>query len=213
MTTCSSLHFPRLKFRRAVTGFVLTIGLVLVAGAEPLGVKAKVPDSTVFSVTGAPVKLRELVQQQPAVIIFYRGGWCPFCNRHLAALAKAKDDIRAAGFQLLAISADQSAKLAETPNYEQLGYTLLSDSSMEAAKAFGLTFEVPAETVVRYKRDHQIDLEAASGAKHHLLPHPSVFITDLDGIIRFAYVNPDYKTRLSPQDILAAIRSVAKPSR
>ena len=130
--------------------------------------------------------------------------------RHLAALGEVKDQIMAAGFQVLAISADQPTKLSETPGGEKLGYTLLSDSSMEAAKAFGITFQVPTDLVDKYKRDYKIDLEAASGKTHHILPHPSVFIVDTTGSVRFAHVNPDYKSRLSPAQVLEAIGSVGK---
>ncbi len=175
--------------------------------AEPLAVGAGIPDVAVLSVTGEPVKLRELVATKPAVLIFYRGGWCPYCMRHLAALAEVEDQIVAAGFQLLAISPDQPSKLAETPNRDKLHYTLLSDSSVEAARAFGITFQVPDETVSNYKNDYKIDLEAASGQTHHLLPHPSVFIVDTVGKVRFAHVDPDYKKRLTPEQILAAIKA------
>jgi len=115
-------------------------------------------------------------------------------------------DILAAGHQILAISPDQPSKIAETPDRESLGYTLLSDSSMETAKAFGITFQVPAELVSKYKNEYQIDLEAASGQTHHLLPHPAVYVIGTDGIIRFVHVNEDYKVRLEPAEILEAVK-------
>lgn len=167
------------------------------------------PDATVKTAEGADLKLREAVKTQPAVIIFYRGGWCPFCTRHLMALSEIEDDLKKTGFQLLAISADSPAKIAETPNRDKLSYTLLSDSTMEAAKSFGITFKVDDETVERYKKDFQIDLEAASGQTHHLLPHPAVYVADQEGTIRFAHVNQDYKTRLEPAMILETARTIA----
>lgn len=167
-----------------------------------------IPDVSVKAADASVVKLREAVKSKPAVLIFYRGGWCPFCTRHLMALAEVEKDLTSAGFQILAISADKPAKLAETPNREKLAYTLLSDASMDAAKAFGITFKVPEETVAKYKTDHQIDIEAASGETHHLLPHPAVFIVDQKGGIQFAHVNPDFKTRLEPGKILEAARSM-----
>lgn len=170
-----------------------------------------IPDVTVKNADGTEVKLREAAKSKPAVLIFYRGGWCPFCTRHLMALAEVEKDLTAAGFQILAISADKPAKLAETPNHDKLSYKLLSDASMNAAKAFGITFKVPDELVSKYKNEYQIDIEASSGETHHLLPHPSVFIVDREGIIRFAHVNPDYKTRLEASEILKAAREAVKP--
>jgi len=180
--------------------------------AEPkqAAVGDRIPDVSVKT-AAAELKLREAVESKPAVLIFYRGGWCPFCTRHMMALNEVENDLVAAGFQILAISPDQPAKLAETPDLEKLSYTLLSDSSMEAAKGFGITFKVPGELVAKYKSDHQIDLEAASGETHHLLPHPAVFLVDQKGVIRFAHVNEDYKTRLDPAEILTAARGAGAP--
>ncbi len=87
-----------------------------------------------------------------------------------------------------------------------------AEDSKLAAKAFGITFKVPDELVAKYKSDYQIDLEAASGQNHHLLPHPAVFIVGRDGIIRFAHVNPDYKSRLDPAEILKAAGESAVPA-
>jgi len=175
--------------------------------AAPLEVGAPVPATTLRTESGDAVKLAELVKNKPAVVIFYRGGWCPYCTRHLSALVEIEKDILAAGYQILAISPDQPSKIAETPDRESLGYTLLSDSSMETAKAFGITFQVPAELVSKYKNEYQIDLEAASGQTHHLLPHPAVYVIGTDGIIRFVHVNEDYKVRLEPAKILEAINA------
>lgn len=165
-----------------------------------------IPDVVLHDADGVEFKLRENVAEKPAVLIFYRGGWCPFCTKHLMALIKIKDKLAESGYQILAISPNQPAKIKETPNREKLGYTLISDSDMTAAKAFRISFQVPDELVSKYKDKHQIDLEAASGKTHHLLPHPAVFVVSKDGVIRFAHVNPDYKTRLDPAAILTAAK-------
>lgn len=165
-----------------------------------------IPDLALKTADDADLKLRDAVKAKPAVIIFYRGGWCPYCTRHLMALAEVEKEIIAAGYQIIAISPDKPSKIAETPNREKLNYTLLSDSKMEAAKAFGITFKVPDELVAKYKNEYQIDIESASGENHHLLPHPAVFIVDRDGVIRFAHINEDYKVRLDPAEILKNLR-------
>lgn len=179
--------------------------------AEPASAWAKVgdtvPDVKLLTEDDAAVSLREVVKEKPAVLIFYRGGWCPYCNRHLGALAEIEGKVLAAGYQILAISPDQPAKLKAAPNREKLGYRLLSDRKAEVAQALGIAFEVPAELVAKYKNEYQIDLEAASGETHHLLPHPAVFVVGRDGVIRYVHVNPDYKIRLTPEEILAIIEA------
>ena len=165
-----------------------------------------IPDVTLRTEENKEVSLRKLVSEKPTVLIFYRGGWCPFCNRHLQSLAGIEDDLNKAGAQLLAISMDQPSKLKETPNRDKLHYRLLSDSDAAAAKAFGIAFKVDDATVKKYQ-GYGINLDAASGNDHHILPHPAVFVADTSGKIRFAHVNPDYKVRLETKRILEAAQS------
>jgi peroxiredoxin len=201
--------------RKTTSAFLLSAAFTLNALAEEpkqAAVGDRVPDVTLRTAESTDLKLRDAVKSKPAVLIFYRGGWCPFCTRHLMALAEVEKDLTAAGYQILAISPDQPAKLAETPDRDKLSYTLLSDSDVAAAKAFGITFKVPDELVTKYKTEYQIDLEAASGKTHHLLPHPAVFIVDQTGIIRFAHVNADYKVRLDPAEILKTVREMKSDS-
>ena len=169
-----------------------------------------IPDVAVKTTEGKPLNLRAAVASQPAVIVFYRGGWCPYCSQHLSALKGIDQKLKDMGLQLLAISADQPAVVAEFARQKDLNYTLLSDHTMEAAQAFKITFEVPQAVVLKYKNSYGIDLEAASGKKHHLLPHPGIFIVDTEGVVQFAHVNVDYKVRLQPETILAAARKAKR---
>ncbi len=179
-----------------------------VSGAEvPLQVGDPVPALALRTADGSVFDLNAAIARKPAVLIFYRGGWCPYCTLHLAQLQEIEPQLKQAGYQILTISPDRPEKLSEADAEHNYAYTLLSDSNMEVAKAFGLAFAVDAATREKYK-DYGIDLEAASGETHHLLPVPAVFVVGTDGIIRFAHSNPDYKERLSNEAILDAIRGV-----
>jgi len=177
--------------------------------SAPLGVGDAVPDVGLRDEWDRPVRLRTLITEKPTVLVFYRGGWCPYCSRHLQALAGIEHQIEQAGAQLLAVSMDKPEKLRQTPDRHKLHYRLFSDRDAEAARAFGIAFRVNDATLARYKQ-MGLDLEEASGRDHHLLPHPSVFITDTSGRIRFAHVNPDYKVRLEPERIMASLREVLR---
>lgn len=177
---------------------------------RPLAVGARVPKVTLRSVRGPAVSLRAEAAKQPLVLIFYRGGWCPYCTLHLAELEKVEGKLRGMGLRIVAISPDRPEELEKSANKEALSYTLLSDASMEAARAFGVAFRVDDATVEQYK-GHGIDLEAASGETHHLLPVPAVFIVGTDGRVKFAYANPDYKVRLSTVELLDAARKAVTP--
>jgi peroxiredoxin len=91
---------------------------------------------------------------------------------------------------------------------KDLGYTLYSDSSLEAAGAFGIVYQLDDATLVRYK-EYGIDLEAASGRSHHRLPVPSVFLVEAGGTIRWVYSNPDHRVRPDNDSLLKAARRFA----
>ncbi|MGH8238192.1 MAG: peroxiredoxin-like family protein [Steroidobacteraceae bacterium] len=176
---------------------------------KPLQAGAAAPAFTVRDATGEPFRFEPKALQKPAVMIFYRGGWCPYCNAHLGQLRKAEPQLLAMGYAVLFLSADRPELLRSSLKEKDINYTLLSDANMNAARAFGIAFRVDDATVEQYKK-YNIDLEAASGATHHELPVPAVFIVDRTGVIRFAHSNPDYKVRLSGEEILAAARKAQR---
>ena len=172
----------------------------------PIKVGAKIPPLQLPTVDGNLFDLNAEFGQKPTVLIFYRGGWCPFCNLQLSQIRKIHPQLLSMGYQLIAVSADRVEKLAETMQKDSLDYTLLSDSKTTAAQALGLAFKVEENVVERYKKN-KIDLEEASGERHHVLPVPAVFIVGMDGIIKFEYVNPNYRVRVDADVMLAAARS------
>ena len=172
----------------------------------PLLISQKIPDVALKTVEDETVSLREQVYEQPAILVFYRGGWCPYCSRHLSELKAVEDELFDIGYQVLAISPDRPAKLKATLKNTEPAYTLLSDSPMEVSKAFGIAFKVDQETVDRYK-SIGIDLEGDSGYDHHLLPAPAIYILNTEGIVKFNYVNPDYKERINGDVLLAAAKA------
>lgn len=153
--------------------------------------------------------MNDAIAKKPTILVFYRGGWCPYCNLHLGQLQKIEAELIKIGYQIIAISPDTPEKLRQSIEKHKLNYLLLSDSKMTAACSFGIAFKVDKKAIKKYK-GYGIDLESASGEKHHLLPVPAVFIVGTDSIIKFEYVNPDYKVRLGPDLLLAAAKSVLK---
>ncbi|MGD9583512.1 MAG: peroxiredoxin-like family protein [Lysobacterales bacterium] len=175
---------------------------------RPLLLGSAVPEVKLQTVDGADTTLKTLLAGKPAVLVFYRGGWCPFCNLQLSNLRLIEKDLTAAGYQLIAISPDRPEELRRTLDKQALGYTLVSDHHAEAIKAFGIGFVLDAETTGKYAK-FGIDIDQASGEKHHGLPVPSVFIVDGAGTLQFEYVHPDYKVRVPSEVILAAAQAIA----
>lgn len=173
---------------------------------DPILTGTKIPDASVKNVTGESVRLHDLIKEKPTVLIFYRGGWCPYCSKHMARLQEIEAELVQMGYQIAAISTDRPQFLQQSIEEHDLNYSLYSDSPMNASTAFGLAYKVDDETVNRYKKNG-LDLEKRSGYDHHLLPVPAVYIIDQSGEIKFQYLNPDYKKRIEPEVLLAAARA------
>jgi len=170
---------------------------------QPLLTGMKAPGFTVRDVTGHGFEFKPGEQDKPIVLTFFRGGWCPYCNLHLSEMRFAEKRLGEMGFAIWFISIDKPELLLESLDDPGIGYTIYSDSSLDATRAFGLAFKVDKATVERYLT-YDIDLEQASGKNHHVLPAPATYIIGRNGIINFAYINPDYKVRLHPDVLLAA---------
>jgi peroxiredoxin len=167
----------------------------------PLLIGEKIPNLTLKSVNDNDVSLRELFSKKRTVLVFYRGGWCPYCNVHLAALGEAEKELIELGYQIVAVSPDapENLKIAEDKN--KLNYLLLSDADGALAKSVGIAFEAPE----KYKT---ILSKGSQGKNSTFLPVPSVFIVNLDEEIEFEYISPDYKHRISNELLVVVAQSL-----
>jgi peroxiredoxin len=165
------------------------------AAVRPLGVGERAPDFTADRADSTPYVFSARHMKRPAVLIFYRGGWCPFCNAQLADLRLVEPKLRASGFDVLFVSTDRPELLYTSLKTQNIPYTLVSDPGLRAAQAFHIAFHLDDE---QYAEELKwgVDLEKTTGMKDHALPVPSVFIIDTAGIIRFVYSNPDFRVRL-----------------
>lgn len=174
---------------------------------QPLKAGAVLPDVSVTDAAGKPVKLSSFHANGPAVIVFFRGSWCPICTRHFQDVMKAHPEIVKTGATVVAISPDDVAHTKSNVEKLKIPFPLLSDSDLTATKAFGLAFKVDGDTITKYK-GFGIDLEKASGRDHHALPVPAVYLVDKSGKITFAHSNPDYTKRLDVQTILVELKKL-----
>ncbi len=173
----------------------------------PLPVGSEVPPLTLKTGDSKIFDLNAALKKQPTVLIFYRGGWCPFCNAQLSQLQKINGDLVRLGYQILAISPDEPTALEKTLVKDALDYTLLSDNSTQAMRSMGLAYRVDDATAKRYA-EAGVNLKAAPDGKSRVLPAPGVFIVDQKGLIQFSYVNPNYRVRLNPELLLTAARVI-----
>ena len=196
---CAALAFAPLSVAQAAPALNAD-------SVRPALIGTQLPALTLKGVDGKTVDLNAEIAKAPTILVFYRGGWCPFCNTQLAALAKSAPELQKMGYQIIGISPDLPAELSKSIGKNKLDYTLLSDSKAQAIDALGLGFVVDDATLEKYK-GYGIDLEKSSGETHHILSVPAVYLLDKTGLIKFSYVNPNYKVRLDKGVLMAAAKA------
>lgn len=163
----------------------------------------RVAGFSVRSIDGTPVRWEELLDRSPLLVIFYRGGWCPYCNLQIRQLTQAYPEFEERGILPVLISVDETDAASLVQRSYEIPFPVLSDPDLHALEAFRVTMEVDEKTRERY-RDYGIDLGAWSGKDHHKIAVPSAFFVDENGIVRWAHSSRDYRVRPSPQQLLDA---------
>jgi len=168
---------------------------------SPLLIGEKITEITLKSVDNQDVNLAALFNKKRTVLVFYRGGWCPYCNLHLSALSEAEKTLLDLGYQIVAISPDSPENLKKTLEKDKVNYVLLSDRKGELSKMMGIAFQAPEN----YKTTLS---KGSDGVNSTFLPVPSVFIVNLKGEIEFEYITPDYKHRITNDLLIAVAKSL-----
>jgi len=175
--------------------------------AAVLKVGDPAPDFILPDAHGEPVRLRSLLKEGRTVLVFYRGGWCPYCNLHLRGFQRRLADIRALGAQMVAISPQLPDNSLSTQEKNELSFPVLSDVGNKVARQFGIVFELSKELLKLYRHfGHALeDFNGETGKNE--LPVPGTFLLDSKGIVRLAHVDVDYTHRLDPDDVIEALKT------
>lgn len=164
----------------------------------------KFPEFQLASADGRLVRSQEILARGPAVFSFYRGAWCPYCSAELAALAEIAPEIRDAGANLVAITPEAGGTALRTRVDRGLNFEILCDLDNTLAMECGLVFRIPDDLRRAYLAAGR-DLSKVYGNESWLLPTPATYVVRQDGVIAHAYVNPDFRYRPEPGEILSVL--------
>lgn len=176
----------------------------IASGKQP-GEKAI--DFTLTNALGKDVVLFEELAKGPIVLVYYRGGWCPFCNMQLRAYQQILPEIREIGAQLIAISPQKPDHSLSLKEKEGLEFQVLSDPNGLVTAKYNLLFDVPLG-VQEIMAGVGLDLAEYNDTSKWILPVPATFMIDESATIRSAYVNPNFMQRQSPEEILRELRKL-----
>lgn len=163
----------------------------------------KAPDFELLNATGASVKLSEQLKNGPVVLTWYRGGWCPYCNITLHYLQEQLPAFKKAGATLLALTPEIPDSSLSTAEKHNLEFEVLSDVGNKIAREYGIVFDLTPEVAEAYQKS--FDMEAYNGDDSYQLPLAATYIIDTEGVVRYAFIDADYRNRAEPSELLKVL--------
>ena len=176
-----------------------------VKDAHGLSVGATAPMFKAVDAEGNNFNLEVALKQKPIVLIFYRGFWCPVCNKHLGSIQDSLSMIEATGAKVIAISPEKPDYLNKMAEKTGAEFTLLYDEGYKIANAYDVTFKPTSTQLFTYNVALGAKLKKTHSDESQQLPIPATFIINQEGIIYWRQFNPDYKKRASVKDILKVL--------
>jgi peroxiredoxin len=182
------------------------IGEVDASGDTPgLAPGEQAPEFSLPDAIERSVSLGERLSGGPVVLVFYRGEWCPYCNTYLRALQAALPEITARGASLVAVSPQSPDHSLSITEKAHLGFDVLSDVEQAVIRAYKVQFTAPGDLRDVHTNVFQLDLRDHTANRSWQLPIPATFVIDRAGVVCAAHVSADYRTRMEPADIIAAL--------
>ncbi len=157
------------------------------------------PNFTLKNAVGKKAVLKDYLKEGPVVLVWYRGGWCPYCNINLHHLQEELPNIEAQGAKLVAISPELPDKSMTTAEKHNLKFEVLSDVNNKVAKEYGVVFKLTDDVAEIYNK--KFSLKDYNGNDSNELPLAATYIINTEGKIIYAFLDTDYKKRADPSEI------------
>lgn len=159
---------------------------------------------TLKTIDNKVINLKEELSKK-SMVVFYRGGWCPYCTSFLNELQDIENIIKSKGYEIYAISPDSFENANMLVQSDTLKYNVLSDYKLEAINSFGIQKKInPQKKIILSLAGINVKKRSEKEAnKEHIIPISSLFII-VNGIIEFRYLT-NYKGRRVPKKLILSI--------
>ncbi len=185
------------------TTLFFSISLSAQTVPKGLNLNDKAPEFTAKDQAGKDISLKNELKKGSVVLVFYRGQWCPYCNRSLKQLEDSLSQIKSKGATVLAITPEQQDNIAKTVEKTKASFTILHDEGLQIMKSYDVAYKVDDKTIELYKKNG-LDFNEMNGqANGANLPVPAVYVINKSGKIVYKYFDVDYRKRATVKDILA----------
>ena len=201
------LFFPFLSFTQSNTKLMIKKGVdTSVYVPVGLNVGDKAPPIKTISMTGETVSLKELITKQKIVLIFYRGNWCPHCNKFLSNLNDSLQYLSNRNAKILVVGPESFENSEKTANKAEANFTLIPDTSMKIQKDYDVLFSVTKKYQGKIKTFLRTDIAESNKQEEAKLPVPATYIIDEKGNIVWRYFDYDYSKRPSIKEIIENLK-------
>jgi len=168
---------------------------------EGLFIGSKAPDFKAKDQDGNDIRLKDLLKKGKVVLVFYRGYWCPYCNRELSRLTDSLSQIQEKGATVVAVSPEKPEHIKQTVEKTKAAYPVIYDDGLKIMRGYDVEYELEETTLARY-RSSGLDIEKNNGTNGKYLPVPAVYIIDKESNVTYRFFDADYKKRPSIAEIL-----------
>ena len=160
------------------------------------------PDFTTRDTEGKIIALAEELKAGPVVIIFYRGEWCPVCNRYLSNFQDSLSFVQSAGAKVLAVTPEKPGSALKMIEKTGATFTVIPDPTEQIMMSYDVAFNVTEAYQKKIRNALEADIASNNGKTDAKLPVPATFIINQEGIIVYRQFNLDYHIRATVKDIL-----------
>jgi len=171
--------------------------------AYPQGLKVgdKAPEFNAEDQDGKAVSLKKALEKGPVIVLFYRGQWCPFCNKQLSHYNDSLALLTQKGATIFAVTPETAENVKKTVTKTKAAFSIIEDKGLTIMNSYNVSFAVDEKTVEKYK-GYGIDFDKANGNNGANLPVPATYIIGQDGLVKYVFFNTDYRKRASVKELL-----------
>lgn len=190
--------------KKATSIVLVLVSLLFVSstyGQTGLNVKDTAPNFSGTDQYGKSIELKEVLKNETVVLIFYRGEWCPYCNKQLSDFQDSISFITQAGAKLIAITPENQESIKKTLQKTEASFSIISDDNIKIMTDYKVSFSLDSLTNLKYK-SFGINLKKNNGNNGSNLPIPAVYVISKNGEIAYKYFDSNYKVRLSVKELL-----------
>ena len=187
--------------------FIMVLAFAGLQLSAQTGLK-KGDDAPAFSTvdnSGKSIDLKTLLKAHKSVVLFfYRGEWCPYCNKHIQQLQDSLQQLSVKGAYVIAVTPETKENISKTIQKTHASFSIVQDKGYSIMKDYKVNYTLDDATVEKYK-SFGLDLNKSNGNTDHVLPVPATYVINQSGKITFVHFNKDYTRRASVNDIMQVL--------